>query len=393
MRRRHLAAVLVGAVLVSSLTTCVGAALIRSPAEEAARTAPPAPTPILVPVEKKVLATRVVTRGTARYRSPRQVTLADSALKTGSRVVTQLPRRGARLEPGGVLLTVSGRPVFLFEGSVPSYRDLGPGLRGPDVAQLERGLAEAGFAPGPVDGRFDASTGAAVTALYARHRARPLVATDAQLAATTPIAAGMVAGLQSSAGVHVPADEVVFVPSAPVRVAGLLTSLGASPDGAVVSVTGSRVVVAAALPVEQAGLVATGARASIDEPALNIDTNGRVLDIAPRAGTDGADGFHVAVEVMVARPSPGLVGSSVRLTIPVRSTRSARLVVPVSAVSMGAGGEPRVQTAPDGTPGPYLAVSTGLSVDGFVAVTPEEGTLLEGDDVVVGLRSEPVPGG
>ena len=42
MRRRHLVLFIAGAVLVSSLATWTAAAQIRSPAEVAARTAPPA---------------------------------------------------------------------------------------------------------------------------------------------------------------------------------------------------------------------------------------------------------------------------------------------------------------------------------------------------------------
>ena len=41
---------------------------IVSPAEAAARTAPPTPSPILVPVEKRVLSSEIITRGTARFR-------------------------------------------------------------------------------------------------------------------------------------------------------------------------------------------------------------------------------------------------------------------------------------------------------------------------------------
>ena len=41
---------------------------IQSPAEVAARTAPPEPSPILVPVESRALSSDVVTRGTVAAR-------------------------------------------------------------------------------------------------------------------------------------------------------------------------------------------------------------------------------------------------------------------------------------------------------------------------------------
>ena len=53
---------------------------IQSPAEMAARVAPPAPSPILVPVEEKVLSADVVTRGTARFgMSPKAARTCSSA--------------------------------------------------------------------------------------------------------------------------------------------------------------------------------------------------------------------------------------------------------------------------------------------------------------------------
>ncbi|HET6712739.1 MAG TPA: hypothetical protein VFI59_03405 [Actinomycetota bacterium] len=56
----------------SSLTTWFAGQLIRSPAEAAAQSGPE-PAPILVPVEEQVLATKIVTRGTGRYGTPRHL--------------------------------------------------------------------------------------------------------------------------------------------------------------------------------------------------------------------------------------------------------------------------------------------------------------------------------
>jgi len=68
---------------------------IRSPAEIAARTAAPAPSPITVPVEQLILSSEVTTRGTVHYGAPQAVALPTSALKSaksgGTAVVTALP--------------------------------------------------------------------------------------------------------------------------------------------------------------------------------------------------------------------------------------------------------------------------------------------------------------
>lgn len=385
MRRRTLVVLLAASVVVSSAATWVAAAQIRSPAEAAARTAPPEPSPILVPVVDQELATRVVTRGTAQYGEPAEIRVAESGLKSAPRVVTTLPAPGMEVADGDVLLSISGRPVVVFEGAVPAHRDLGPGMRGPDVRQLEEGLAAAGLDPGALDGTYDDATARAVTGLYERHGAEPVVATDDQLADARPMEADLVAGTRAQAGVQVPADEVVFVPTTPVRVAERLVANGATPEGALVSVTGSRVVIRAAVPVEQADLVRNGSPVDIDEPALGLTATGRVTRVAARPGSDGADAFHVAFVVAVDDPPPTLVGASVRVTIPITSTREKGLTVPVSAVSLGPDGEPRVQRSTSDGSLEDVPVTTGLSADGYVSVTATAGSLTAGDMVLVGF--------
>ena len=128
---------------------------------------------------------------------------------------------GTALSEGDVALTVSGRPVFLLEGGEPSYRDLGPGIVGEDVRQLEQALERLGFDPGPADGVYDAGTEAAVAALYGAARYEPVRATEEQLAAIRPLEAELVENASAGAGVQLPADEVIFVESAPVRVTEL----------------------------------------------------------------------------------------------------------------------------------------------------------------------------
>lgn len=386
MRRRNLLLIMAAAVLLSSLATWVATAQIRSPAEVAARTAPPDPTPILVRVEEQVLSTRVVTRGTANFGSPRRILLAPSRLKSGAAIVTGLPGVGARVKAREVLAEVSGRPVFVLEGSVPAYRDLGPGMSGPDVRQLEEALVRLGLQPGTADGSFDSATAEAVSSLYRRRGYEPLLAAEATLSDARPAEAALVPGGYAEPGVQLPADEVVFVPEAPVRVSELTVPVGEPVDGPLMTVTGSDVVVKGLLPVEQAGRVRAGARVVVDEPSLGIDTVGRVAWVAGRAGTNGADGFHVAFEVAVDRPPAALAGASVRLTIPIRSTRTAQLTVPVSAVSLGPDGGSRVQKV-TGDGSEFVEVRTGLSADGYVAVRPEQGSLTPGDRVVVGFRA------
>jgi len=383
MSRRSVAVAVAVAVVVSSVITWVASTQIQSPAEVAARAAAPAPSRILVPVERQVLTSTVVTRGTGHYGAAQTLRVRPSALKSGSSVVTRLPRRGEVLDELDVVLTLSGRPVFLLRGREPAYRDLGPGVAGRDVAQLERSLARAGYRPGPVDGTFDGATAAAVTRLYRDHGHRPLLADEATLAEARPAQAGLVAGGWAGTGVQVPSDELVFVPRTPVRVNDLLVDVGDNPGGEVVSVTDLQVVVDGSVPVEQAHLMEVGSRVVVDEPSLGIKTAGRVSQVAGRPGTRGLDGFHTFFRVAVTDAPRALVGSSVRLSVPVESTGTARLTVPVSALSLAPDGASRVQKVTGGRTA-FVEVRPGFASDGYVAVTATSGVLAEGDQVVVG---------
>ena len=181
---------LVGALGFAALIT-LGAWLagsrIASPADAAARTAPPQPSPILVPLEQRVLSSSIVTRGTGRFGLPQKITISPSALKPNPGLIATLPLRNAQLQEGGVLLTASGRPVFVLQGRVPAYRDLVPGITGDDVLQLEQGLARLGFNPGAVDGKYDAQTAAAVASWYVARKWEPFGPTREQVAALSTL--------------------------------------------------------------------------------------------------------------------------------------------------------------------------------------------------------------
>lgn len=182
--RKRISAVLLvlALVVVSAIGGWLAGSTIQSPAEAAARTAPPQPSPILVPVEERVLTSDIIARGTARFGRPQTISLASSTLKADPGIITTLPTRDTQLDEGDVLLTVSGRPVFVLQGPIPAYRDLVPDISGDDVLQLEQGLARLGFDPGPMDGLYDEATSAAVTNWTLAAGFEPFGATAEQLA-------------------------------------------------------------------------------------------------------------------------------------------------------------------------------------------------------------------
>lgn len=693
MSRRNMAVATAGLVVIASAGGWLAGSQIKSPAEVAARTAPPVASPILAPAEERVLSTRIVARGTARFTSPRLVSVVTSRLKPNAGIVSSVSVAGKELTEGAVALTASGRPLFVLKGSIPAYRDLGPGLKGDDVLQLEKALVRLGHDPGPVDGVYDKKTGSAVAAWYQASGWQPFEATtdqlaairalelDAiklrndQLAATDAIAAAsadlaaaraaaagardiasaapdsvraaeaealaanqiaaanvalkkairdrvaadpasnpdraaatalaksadadlararaalsnaaqavsgaglaitaamasadaanqaaaadvaarratrdqvladpaataadrqaadaavaaaiaaqsataangqlsvqqaqasssaadsersladaqVVAAQQSSvdaaaalarvldparaaadlaaaesdlanaiasaeatrlsgvtavkaarnnstgarrgigaadasvdaaarraasartlggyldtparqlsrelataklrAGTQVPADEVVFLPSVPARVEKVTVISGDQIAGPVFTVTGSQLAIDASLPLEEAPLVKSGMPVTIDEPSLGLSGTGVVGRMADTPGTNGVDGFHVYVEILVQDAPVSIVGTSVRLTIPIKSTGGSVLAVPISALSLAADGSSRVEVQRNGIL-ESVVVEPGLVADGYVAITVKGRPLRPGELVVIGFDQPVVtPGG
>jgi multidrug efflux pump subunit AcrA (membrane-fusion protein) len=533
---------------------------IQSPAEMAARTAPPAPSPILVPVESRVLSSDVVTRGTVRYGLPQPISIAPSTVKGSIGLIATLPRPNTEFQEGEVILSVSGRPVFVLRGAIPTYRDMAPGTSGSDVRQLEESLARLGMDPGSVDDIYDLKTSAAVERFYRKRGWEPFGPTREQSAvvlaleressdaergrlaaetaretavravaaaraladqnvrqadldrvartreqhrqtleteraraahAATSAAADVAAQINERAlivldprqtqaarataearlsvaraaqrkakleadlaiqtamrevaqteeriqiaeatvkaarlegergvsaaleqqklaefdlkvaseraqrlerelaavreriGVQVPADEVVFIPSLPVRIHEVTAAVGASASGPIMSVTDNQLSIDSQLPIGAAPLVKPGMKVAIDEQALGIKATGVVEEVANTPGTRGVDGYHFYLGIKVESTPVSLAGFSVRLTIPTETTKGAVIAVPTSAVSLAVDGTSRVLVDRGGTL-EYVTVQPGLSTGGYVEVTAPDGQLAPGQRVVVGYQT------
>ncbi|WP_342740543.1 peptidoglycan-binding protein [Bradyrhizobium sp. B117] len=542
---------------------------IQSPAEMAARTAPPEPSPILVPVESRVLSSDVVTRGTVRFGLPQPISIAPSTVKGGAGLISSLPRPNAQFKEGDVIMSASGRPVLVLRGAAPAFRDMSPGTSGSDVQQLEEALARLGFDPGPVDGNYDQKTSLAVERMYqkagwdafgptreqraaiatlerdwsdaARSRLaaetardtavkavaaaraiaeqnirqatidsalrfgtgrqladartgksllveterargtysaamadadiktqmadRALVVLDPRQTEMTKAAAeaklrvarsaqrkarveaelaignatreaglaserikaaeGAVkaaslegersvraaqeqqtlaefdvkvateryerldrelAAARAKLGVQVPADEVVFIPSLPIRVHEVTASVAGNATGPVMSVTDNELSIDSQLAIEAAPLVKPGMKVAVDEQALGIKANGIVETVANTPGTRGVDGYHFYLGVKVESTPVALAGFSVRLSIPIETTKGPVIAVPTSAVSLAADGTSRVLVDRGGRQ-EYVTVQPGLSTGGYVEVNAPDGRLAPGQMVVVGYKT------
>ena len=106
---------------------------------------------------------------------------------------------------------------------------------------------------------------------------------------------------------------------------------------------------------------------------------------------EGATPSGSVAEILKLRLTPSIslrpILRVLRLSIPIESTGGAVTAVPVSALSLAADGTSRVQVDNNGTL-EFIVVEPGLSADGFVEVTPVDGTLAPGQLVVVGYEKK-----
>ncbi|HUD39310.1 MAG TPA: peptidoglycan-binding protein [Streptosporangiaceae bacterium] len=422
-RRRVLLGVGIAAALLA-IGGLIGASFVKSPQQLAADTAPPPPTATTAKVVSQVLTSSVQMRGLVYpsteydvYASAPEAGSSSSSSagssssgapsSTGSEPVyiTKLDvATGSTIRNGEQLAELDGEPLFALTGSVPAWRDLLPGESGPDVTELQKALTSLGYYyGGDIPGYYGSATEDAV-ALYYEH-----------LGYTPPSTGG------------VPMTDVVFLASLPATVVavngaagdqagqpflelaprGSLALTGELPPAYAGQVkTGLKVLIYD----EVTGIHATGTVASV-EPATTTTPIGTVVDVGSGAssagsassgsagstatgsgstGSSGSSGSSGAAPFvpLTVRPSKPLAtalnGENVLVTVETGQTEGPVLTVPVAAVVSTASGRSYVTVVGAAGKQVDVAVTPGISENGYVEVTPAaSGSLAAGDHVVV----------
>ncbi|MGW7412026.1 peptidoglycan-binding protein [Streptomyces sp. NPDC054863] len=357
-------------------------------------------------MQQRVLAMSLITRG--KVTASQMVDVAgDGAGGEGAAraVITKVKVKAGDTVPfGTVLVEVSGRPIFTLKGALPAYRDLQRGLRGDDVAQLQRALAALGHGRGgDRQGYFGTGTQAAVRAFYKSIGYEPAPGAGQSPPADSPSkpakgdAARRPTQQHSSGepGASVPAAEVVYLDAAAAKAESVTAAVGAAPGDKLLTLSAGDTVVEGSLALHEKDLVRTGQKVQILSEVTGKTASGSVTAVS-KTPAEQRKGEEQAAERYTVRITPDrslpkeFVGQDVRLTITAASSKGKVLVVPSSAISTGADG--RTTVSVQDAPGQQrrVEVRTGMSGDGYVEITVRgDGRLRAGSSVIVGTDTRP----
>jgi hypothetical protein len=183
-----------------------------------------------------------------------------------------------------------------------------------------------------------------------------------------------------AAATPLPAAEVVMIPELPRRVDSVGVARGQVLDGPAMTVSGATVVVRASLDAADRDLVTIGMHALVTSGDVEIAA------VVGQVDDEGASGATAVVELVDPTPAQldAIEGLNVQVTFPIAATDGEVLCVPLAALSAGAAGESRVEVVRDDGSTSLLEVTVGLAAEGYAEISPVDGTLADGDLVVVG---------
>jgi hypothetical protein len=387
LRRRR---IILLAVVIVALIGAVGGLLvsttIKSPADQAAQSRPPGLTQLTATVHRQVITSTVLAQGVVSQ--PAEVSGPAASGGGGAAGTQPIVTRiflhpGIDVVPGSVILEVAGRPVFVFGGTVPAYRDLAPGESGEDVTELQTGLELLGFGLGAdTSGVYGPGTAAAVAAFYQG------IGYTAPMISTGP---------KADRGAMMPLSEYMFIPRFPAHIASIGAKVGGTASGKLVTLSMGNPGIAGQLNPNDRGLVRPGVKVTITDTVTGRSFPGRVTSVKTQTQTKKSisGGIYLPMRIRPARPlRTSLIGQNVSLTITAAHSNGPVLAVPEAAVFASVDGSTYVTKVTGSHSQVRVPVRTGITGDGLVQVTPVGGgPLAAGDTVVTGENYvKPVPG-
>lgn len=292
---------------------------------------------------------------------PAQLDFGSAApvASTATGVLTWLPSPGDVLRRGDPVLRADEKPVPLLYGPLPMYRRLVKNLTGPDVEQFEENLRELGYRGFTVDDKFTEATDAAV-----RRWQKDLAVPVTGAVETT---------------------SVIYAPGA-LRVARRQARIGGPAAGDVLSCTGTRKVVTAAVAADDSAWARRGATVTVELPSgdeVSATVSSVGAEASRPAGSENGEQGEATIPVTLRIKDQRKLAAFDAAPVQVRYVVAARknvLTVPVAALLALAEGGYGVQLTEPAGPR-TVAVEVGLIADGRAEV--RGAALKEGLTVVI----------
>ncbi|MEV6851219.1 efflux RND transporter periplasmic adaptor subunit [Actinoplanes sp. NPDC051411] len=379
MRTRSLITILSGVLALGA----VGYAVHARAGHDSPPTRPAAAAVATAAVVRTDLADYWTESGTVGYRKQRTLRGVEPG------VLTWLPRSGSTISRGGTLYRVGDRPVTLFYGSSPMFRDIDAvGTVGRDVKVLADNLRALGYrigdqpAPGTrvtvQKGSQDQTTGkAAPGAVRASSGtpSEPIVVTGPDAVFTRSLKDAVkrwqeATGIRPATGT-VALGDILVLPGA-VRVGVASAQLGDDATGNLMAISDQAKAVSVELDASRADDLRVGQKVRITLPDSST-TGGTVSSVSGNVQSDRSDGADPAsdgpkVQVVIAVDKASAIRNISSADVDVRFTGTTErnvLAVPVGALLALSGGGYGVQISG----GPLTAVKVGLFADGMVQIT------------------------
>ncbi|MFB8243386.1 peptidoglycan-binding protein [Kitasatospora purpeofusca] len=324
-------------------------------------------------VQRGSLAAGLNLVGRLGYGDPTDV------LAPGAGVLTDVRKPGDTVSRGDWLYEVNGVRVPLFTGARPLWRAVGPGVKGPDVEEVQQNLVDLGYAK---------DLGLSVSERFTDATATAIKRWQKQL------------GVPQTGTLEL--GGVIVLPRQQVRIDAAGANLGAqlaAGSTVVLRTTGTDLVATSSLKEDQLSQLAPGADITVRFSDGSTEP-GKVQGIqragsanaggsggsggSGSAGGDGSAGQQKGATLVVTlqdRSAARKAGPrDVTLTVEDRKADNV-LTVPVTALLALAEGGYGVQLADDGGRTRLVPVRIGLVADGRVELT--SGDVREGDRAVI----------
>jgi hypothetical protein len=353
---------------------------VSTPGEQAAHARPPAASLLTAPVVLTHARTTVVLRGTLSDGGAISVGVPGDLSGDLDVVTAVATSPGTRVADGSLIAAVAGRPVFVLKGKIPAYSPMSVGSTGVEVTELQAGLEAAGLSVGSdTAGTYGAGTAAAVADLYQRVGYAPVTAPG------PPAGSGAKHKARPKQYATVPLGEVMFTPSLPVTVVSVAHLGQTIGSGKPLARLGSgRFSFQAATDLNTASLLKIGATGRATSDLSNGSFAIRLSAKRPGSAPGGGPGSKLTLTPVSQAAAASYVGQNMALHVRTGQAGGLQWVVPVSAVITDASGASSV-TVVHGSRQVSVPVHAGLAFAGREVVSPIDGGLKAGDEVVIGL--------